>query len=125
VTIAFDTRKDAEPDGNWGEYIHIKGHTLNRPKWTKAYEFSKKHTVTFVLLDGSERKIDRGLDGFDTYDDFGDVIGEVLKSVLISARDDGLFDDLPKGDRCELGVEEAEGSYGWPYYEDRGKENLV
>ena len=53
------------------------------------------------------------------------IIGEALKHVLLTAREEGVFNPLPKADRCELGVENLEGYYGWPDYEDRGRENMV
>ena len=38
----------------------------------------------------------------------------------------GIFVKLPKAQRCELGVEDpTTGEFGWPSYDDRGKENLV
>jgi hypothetical protein len=45
--------------------------------------------------------------------------------VLLKARADGVFAGLPKTARCELGVEEQEGTYGWPAYEERGRDNLA
>jgi hypothetical protein len=48
-----------------------------------------------------------------------------LVSVLKAARADGVFKTLPKADRCELGVEESGGSFAWPIYKNRGKDNLA
>jgi hypothetical protein len=53
------------------------------------------------------------------------VFGEFLVGVLKSARADGIFEALPKAERCEPGVEESGGGFGWPVYKDRGKENLA
>jgi len=53
------------------------------------------------------------------------IVGDTMKHALLTARDQGWFKQLPKAERCELGVENMEGFYGWPIYEDRGKENLV
>jgi hypothetical protein len=53
------------------------------------------------------------------------IIGDVLKHVLLTARDQGLFKTLPKRPRCELAVENLEGYYGRPAYKERGKENLA
>jgi hypothetical protein len=45
--------------------------------------------------------------------------------MLLEARTKGVFRDLPKAERCELGVEDpTTGEFGWPSYDDRGKENL-
>jgi hypothetical protein len=53
------------------------------------------------------------------------ILGDLLKSVLLRARSDGVFAHLPRSPQCELGVEEHDGNYGWPAYEERGKENLA
>lgn len=42
----------------------------------------------------------------------------------MKARADGVFKS-PKAKKCHLGVEEQDGSYGWPAYEDRGKDDLA
>ena len=55
-----------------------------------------------------------------------ETIGKFLVDSLLEARANGVFADLPKADRCELGVEDpTTGAFGWPVYEDRGKKNLV
>jgi hypothetical protein len=53
------------------------------------------------------------------------IIGDAMKQALIAARVEGAFDALPRTKRCEMGVENMEGLYGWPAYKDRGKENLI
>jgi hypothetical protein len=54
------------------------------------------------------------------------TIGKFLVDMLLAARDKGVFTDLPKADRCQLGVEDpTTGEFGWPAYEERGKTNLV
>jgi hypothetical protein len=71
-----------------------------------------------VKLDGKTTKCDdAGL---------GQQIGKFLVSILLEARAAGMFTNLPKGERCELGVEDpTTGEFGWPNYDDRGKENLA
>lgn len=55
-----------------------------------------------------------------------EAIGKFLTAMLLEVRQKGVFTDLPKADRCELGVEDpTTGEFGWPNYEDRGKANLV
>jgi hypothetical protein len=53
------------------------------------------------------------------------IVGDAMKHALLTSRDQGFFKPLPKAGNCELGVENLEGFYGWPKYEDRGQENLV
>lgn len=118
VCIVFDTRPDAGPDGEWNG--HIQGNDLARPRWEEAFDaVSEEEPLALILPDGSRREL--------VGDDAGlvEAVGEMLKAVLLKARADGLFDPLPKAPRCELGVEEQDGAYAWPIYEDRGRENLA
>ncbi|HSU54355.1 MAG TPA: hypothetical protein VLT36_09870 [Candidatus Dormibacteraeota bacterium] len=48
----------------------------------------------------------------------------MMAEVLKSARDQGVFKDLPKGERCQLGVQSHNG-IGWPPHDERGNENLA
>jgi hypothetical protein len=127
VALVFDTRPKAEPDGHWQSYI--AANIFERPHWQEAFELLETKAVDFVLLDGSKHNIPPyGEDGEnEDYDEEEHVaiFGELLKSVLLKARAEGLFDLLPKATECHLGVEEHDGRYGWPHYEDRGKEDLV
>jgi hypothetical protein len=118
VCLVFDTRADPEPDGEWT--MHIEGNDLERPRWVKACEAVEEGPLALVLPDGTQRELPAG-----AMDQLVAAIGDMLRAVLLKARADGLFTVLPKTDRCELGVEEQEGSYGWPEYESRGVDNLV
>lgn len=118
VALIFDTRPDPEPDGEWNE--HIDGNDLERPRWLAAHEANDDKPVRLILPDGTERELPPG-----SCDAFATVFGDLLKGVLLKARADGVFAGLPKAPRCELGVEEQEGGYGWPAYEERGQDNLV
>jgi hypothetical protein len=116
VCLVFDTRRNPEPDGEWNEYIEDT--VLERPKWAKACEVVEAGPLTLILLDGSRRELatrDTGL--------LVTALGDMLRAVLLRARDDGVFAALPRTPRCELGVEEQDGSYGWPAYESRGIDN--
>ena len=118
VAIHFDVRSDYEPDGTW---THDSFAELERPEWEKAYDALQEHDLKFVLADGSSRTLAAGTDD-ETY---VTVFGEMVVSALTDARASGVFAPLPKQPRCELGVEEVEGMFGWPAYDDRGKDNLV
>ena len=120
VALAFDTRPDAEPDGAWSSGIDEDGFVLERPAWPVWHELPKRARVSVVDLSGTKTDV---VDDPDTL--ICGIIGDVLKHVLLMAREQGLFAPLPKADRCELGVESLEGFYGWPAYEARGQENLV
>jgi len=118
VCLVFDTRSNAEPDGEWN--AHIEENSLERPEWLAAFEAMEDNPLLVVLPDGKERRLRRG-----SYDKLTTILGEILKGVLLKAREDGVFAGLPKAPRCELGIEEHDGGYGWPVYEERGQDNLA
>lgn len=118
VTLHFDVRPAFEPDGTWTRDSFAE---LERPLWEKAYETLQDHDVRCVLPDGSIRALEAGTND-ETY---VTVFGEMLVSLLKDARGSGVFTPLPKQARCELGVEEVEGMFGWPAYEERGKDDLL
>ena len=122
VVLFFDTRPNAEQDGEWT--VHIEGSELDIPQWNDAAEALGDMPVHFILPDGTKRTIPVDDKEFGD-EEFAGLLGNMLKSVLLSARAEGVFDQLNKAERCELGIEELEGHYAWPDYEDRGKENLV
>jgi hypothetical protein len=117
AALVFDTRSNAEPDGQWN--AHIVANWLERPKWLAASEANEDEPILFSLPDGSKREIPPG-----GHEEFAVILGDLLRGVLLKARSDGVFIDLPKSPRCELGVEEHDGAYGWPIFEERGRVNL-
>ena len=119
VALHFDTRPDADVDGEWGQYVcEIE---LKMPQWGKAGEVLGEKPVHLILLDTSKLIVPVGDEEFE----FAVVAGDMLKNTLLAARSEGAFASLCKAERCELAVEHMEGYYGWPAHEDRGKENLI
>ena len=116
VVVVFDTRPDAEPDGEWT--MHIEGNDFERPNWQVAGEVLQERPITLIQLDGTEVELPA-----DT--ELAEPLGDLIRAVLLQARSDRLFDGLPKAAGCELGVEHHEGAFGWPEYEARGEENLL
>lgn len=116
VVVIFDTRPNAEPDGEWTSLI--EGNELERSHWLEAEEANLDEPITVIQLDGTEAKLPSGTE-------LAEILGELVKAVLLKARRDGVFAGLAKAPRCELGVEHFSGAYGWPAYEDRGQDNLA
>lgn len=116
VHMCLDSRPNSEPDG---EYSHYDFARVTRSGWLGAVQLMcNGDNVPVSLLDGTTREC--------VDDEFEKLVGEFLVSVLVSVRDEGVFAELPRGKRCELEVEEGmNGTFGWPHYEDRGKENLL
>jgi hypothetical protein len=117
VVVAFDTRPDAEPDGEWTHLI-TEENMFERPHWLEAGEANMEGPITVVQLGGNEAVLPSGTE-------LAEVLGEVLKAVVLKARADDVFATLPKAAGCELGVEHFSGAYGWPVYEERGQDNLA
>ncbi len=116
LVVVFDTRPDAEPDGEWT--MLIEGNELDRPHWLRAGEVNIDEPITVVQLDGTKAELPAGTD-------LAKPLGEVVKAAVLKARADGVFASLPKTPGCELGVEDFEGAYGWPNYDERGQDNLA
>jgi len=114
LVVVFDTRPDAEPDGEWTSLI--EGNELARPHWLEAGE--RVEPITLVQLDGTEAGLPEGVE-------LAEILGDVVKAVVLKARADGVFASLPKAPGCELGIEHFSGHFGWPEYEARGQENLA
>lgn len=116
VHLQFDTMAGSEPDG---DPTHPDFAKLKRKEWLPAVKVvSEGKTVGLMMPDGKSRKCD------DT--ELSETIGKFLVNMLLEARDMGIFTELPKADRCELGVEDpTTGEFGWPNYDERGKKNLI
>lgn len=116
VHLHLDTKPGSEPDG---DPTHPDFGKLPREGWLPAFR---------AVCDGEEVAVTESNRNPRIYGDAGlsNAIGEFLVSTLLIAREDGLFNDLPRADRCELGVEDpTTGEFGWPRYEERGQENLL
>ena len=98
VKAFIDYRKDAAPDGSWT--MHLESDVLERSHWPLLCE------------------------EYD-YEELVKKIGELIKKVMFAIRDEGKFNSLNKNPKCEFGIEEINGEFGWPYYDERGSINCV
>lgn len=121
IFFSFDTRLKFEPNGDW---THPEFARLKRARWDKFVEACEGAEGKGVVIDaqGNQHEIAE----ISSEKNLTEWIGNALVTALKTARDTGVFQSLKIATRCELGVEEAgNGEYGWPHYEDRGKENLI
>jgi hypothetical protein len=116
VALNLDTRETYHPDGTWTK---PNAAVLDRPTWEALAQ--AEHPVEFILPDGSTRTVPPDIDE----PDYAALFGDLLKAVLLALKAEGAFANLPRHPRCELGVQDFEGHYGWPHYEKRGQDNLV
>jgi hypothetical protein len=119
TVLVFDTREDAEPDGEWTTQIK-KGTILKRPKWPVWHKLPEGEQVFFIDVKGRKVNVMKNPD-----EQICKIVGDAMTDALLTARDEGVFKPLVKSKKCEMGVENMEGYYGWPAYENRGKKNMV
>ncbi len=121
VVIQFDTRSKFEPDGTW---THPELARLKRPRWSKFIEACEHGEGKGAVIDAQGQRHE--ITEIEQEKRLVNWLGDALVVALKAARNSGAFKSLPKTARCELSVEDAsEGAYGWPHYEDHGKENLA
>jgi hypothetical protein len=128
ICIHFDTRETHDRDGEWTTFQERD--LIKRPQWFQMVEamacFSDdedggpRKAGTLILHDGPRR------DGSTlTEEDFSAALGDMLKDVLLRARKDGLFAKLPRRPGAQIDIEEFNGTWAWPDYEDLGKTNVI
>ncbi len=118
VALVFDTRTDGGPDGEWQSYI--EENWLEFPSWLEAVDalWDNGEPIELTLPNGKKKKL-----GED--DDLAIPVGEMLKNLLLQARKDKCFNELPLVKKSSMGVEDHDGAYGWPDYDKRFKDGRV
>lgn len=54
-----------------------------------------------------------------------ELVGGMLKDILIQSRGNKMFSSLPIAENCSMGVEDHDGMYGWPSYNERYNDGRV
>lgn len=121
--LMFDTRLNATPDGTWTLPKNIeKTPRLDRPKWPVFANLPDDKPVFFIDLQGRKVEV---LSAENTDELVAIIVGDAMKQALLRARDEGLFNQLPKVAKCPMFVEHMEGFYSWPTCHDHSGENLL
>ncbi|MBA4030002.1 MAG: hypothetical protein C0478_03775 [Planctomyces sp.] len=109
LSIVFDTRSTAANDGEWNTFI--ESNAIEVTDWHNAYSdlVENGSPINLTLPDGSERRLGENT----TVKYLAELIGTTIRDVLIHARDEGSFNDLPISEDCFYVVEEHDGAYGW------------
>jgi hypothetical protein len=116
ANLVFDTRNDAEVDGEWTVHIDNETNTCPFPKWTVACEtLGDGKPVDIIKHDGTKVT----LKGYEDDQAVQAVFGDMLVDVLNELRDDGTLAKLPLGPAAFMVVEEFDGRYFFPEYETR------
>ncbi|MDB5341076.1 MAG: hypothetical protein JWN70_6695 [Planctomycetaceae bacterium] len=114
AALVFDTRRKAAFDGTWQSWIEPNAVELRQ--WEQAFRgaHQKPGKVSITLQDGSQAS----LDAEDPTADLANCFGNLLRDVLIAARDAGVLKGLPVTKDCQIGVEDHDGQFGWIGYFD-------
>lgn len=109
LAIVFDTRPNASPDGSWNHYIELNEVEFN--DWHKAFDALAENgkPVQCTLPGGAKTTLTEDADE----EAFAEIIGDVIRDVLLEAKQKGKLTSLPLADDCILCVEEHDGYYGW------------
>lgn len=114
--LVFDTREDADNDGEWTLHIENGVNVLRLPKWCAA--FGKRlqgDCIDVTLPDGKKRT----LDDSDGSESVARLFGEIILEIMLSLRDSGAFNTLPLNPKAFFIIEEFDGLWGWPDYAKR------
>jgi hypothetical protein len=116
LALVFDTRPDAENDGQWTLHIENDVNVLAFPKWLATFErLCEGGTVEVKLPSGKTRT----LDDSDDNDSVAQLFGETIRDCMLAARDAGVLDSLPLAPKAFFVVEEFDGHWAWPSYAKR------
>lgn len=114
--LIFDTRANADNDGQWTLHIESDTNLLPFPKWCAAFETLCDGDSVVVTLPNGET---RTLDDSDDNESVARLFGEMLRDTMLTLRDRGAFGCLPLAPKAFFVVEEFDGHWGWPEYKKR------
>ncbi len=130
IFIHADERPQHHRDGEWTTKI-TKDRYIDFGHWIEAIEASfEGEGFTVVKFDGTQFVVPafdedaNELDG-DADDPFTVAVGEMILSVLMNAKSDGVFTPLKSHGDVQLDIEDFNGGWAWPEVDDLGKTNLA
>ncbi|MCA9175140.1 MAG: hypothetical protein KDB14_11710 [Planctomycetales bacterium] len=128
IFIHGDERPEHERDGQWTTKIDEDG-CIDFQHWIEAIESSfEGDAFTVVKIDGTKFIVpafDEDAEEQSDDDPFVVAIGEMILDVLMNAKSDGVFEPLKTFGAVQLDIEDFNGGWGWPEYDDLGKTNLA
>lgn len=133
VLIHADRRDRHERDGQWTLAIDEKN-LIAMPHWAEAMEARfRGEEVKVTRTDGSafvigpdemEDLADAEESG-DGDDQLAEEIGQMLLDVMMAFKIEDRFDSLGPCGTIQLDIEEFNGSWAWPDYDDLGVTNIA
>ena len=130
IFIHADERPQHERDGQWTTRID-EDRCIDFEHWIEAIESSfDGEAFTVIKIDGTPFVVaaldeDAEEQDDDADDPFVVAIGEMILDVLVNAKSDGVFTPLNTFGAVQLDIEDFNGGWGWPVYDELGKTNLA
>ena len=125
IFIHADERDEHERDGEWTAAIDEDNY-IDFEHWVEAVEARfEGESFTVMCVDGSSFVVSAEGEEEADEDPFVVAIGKMILSVLMQAKQDRVFTSLEKFGAVQLDIEDFNGGWGWPEYDELGKVNLV
>ena len=127
IFIHPDERPAHQRDGEWTTSIEDEK-LIKYYHWIEAIEASfEGKAFTVIKYDGSKFEVafDEDEPEEDSEDPFVKAVGEMILEVLRAAKVDGVFSQLKPFGSVQLDIEDFNGGWGWPEYDDLGKTNFA
>lgn len=122
ANLVFDTRPDAEVDGEWTVHIDNEQNTCEFPHWKEACEtVYEGEAVSVIRHDGRPMTLHGETDD----EQLQAVFGEMLVDLLTDLRKDGALAQLPLAEDAFMVIEEFDGLFFWPTDDTRESEGRV
>ena len=133
ICIHPDRRPEHNRDGTWTNALDDDENVIKMPHWIEAIELGYEgEEVEVIRFDGStfvipptEEDSDPEDEETENADALVPAIGDMIYAVLMAAKKDGMFVALSKFGAVQLDVEEFNGGWAWPEYDELGKTNLA
>ena len=112
VRLYLDNHPTGEPcSGSSDEFDLME---LELPEWSDACHADN----AVIKYSGKSLKTD-------DEESLCEAVGLFLLEIILAIRDKGVLSALPRAEKCYIGVSTYDGVWGWPVWEDRGKNDMV
>lgn len=112
VRLYLDTHPTGEPCSGSSETFDLV--ELAFEEWAEACQAD----VATIEYSGKRQTVD-------DEESLCEIVGLFLLEIILALRDQGVLSKLPCADKCYIGVATYDGVWGWPDWNDRGKNDMV
>lgn len=127
IFIHPDERPEHDRDEEWSTWI-VEDKCIKYDHWIEAIEANfQGESFTVIKHDGSRFEVAYAEEESDweSEDPFVQAVGEMILDVLKVAKVDGVFSQLERFGPVQLDIEDFNGGWAWPEYDDLGTSNLA